>query len=245
MADDAGDAGPDASPLLGAPGGKVTGYGYVEFDGTQSDGLIAVQTTLTVPATPPASGTLFLWPGISPTWGAASYDPIGDGVLQPVLTWGNSCAPGSQPTAYSTWWVSAQYVNTLGNDPGFMGCKGGSVMPVAVGDNLVMTMTLAGTVWKQTVHDVEQAKTVAFDMDLMGQAQGEVEWVIEEYSSAPVSDVVFHDTTITFDHGDASLCKLVRRGTNDFVSTPVPSSDGKTCFIQEIVLRAMGIPADE
>jgi hypothetical protein len=242
---DGADESPDVEPLMEAPGGNITGYGFVEFDGTKSDGVIAVQTTLTVPSEPPPSGTLFLWPGIQPTWGASSFNPIGNGVLQPVLTWGNSCAPGTQPKAYSTWWVSAQYVNTYGSPPGYMGCYGGPVMSVAVGDTLVMTMTLAGTAWKQTVRDTQRGTEVSFDEDLKGQAQGEAEWVIEEYSSAPVSDVLFTDTTITFASGDRSLCKLVRRGIDDFVSTPVASSDGKTCFIEQMILRAKGIPADQ
>jgi hypothetical protein len=30
-------------------------------------------------------------------------------------------------------------------------------------------------------------------------------------------------------------------GENDYVSVPVPSSDGRSCAIQEIILRAQGI----
>jgi len=41
---------------------------------------------------------------------------------------------------------------------------------------------------------------------------------------------------------DAADCKLTMRGQNDFVATPVPSSDGRSCAIQQIILRAQGVP---
>ena len=76
---------------------------------------------------------------------------------------------------------------------------------------------------------------------MMNQAQNLAYFVIEEYSSAPVSEVVFTDTTLTYAAADAADCKLNTRGQNDFVSVPVASSDGRSCAIQEIILRAQGI----
>ena len=51
----------------------------------------------------------------------------------------------------------------------------------------------------------------------------------------------YFGTTITFGAADAADCKLAMRGQNDFVSVPVASSDGRSCAIQAIILRAQGI----
>ena len=228
-----GDAGAQA------PGGQITGYGFVAFTANSKNLMVRLQTTLTVPAEPPASGTLFLWPGLQP--GGANYLPIDNGVLQPVLTWGRSCAPGTQPKAYSTWWISAQYVNSYGKDPGYTGCSGGSVMPVNVGDTLDIDMQLAGQVWNQTVTDVQTGQSVNFSKDMLGQTQNHAYFDIEEYSSAPVSPVVFTNTILTFGAADAADCRLAKRGQTDFVSVPQLSSDSLQCFVQEIILRAKGI----
>jgi hypothetical protein len=201
--------------------------------------IVRLQTKMVVPPEPPPSGTLFLWPGIDPD--GANFDPINNGVLQPVLTWGPSCAPGKQPAAYSTWWISGQYVNTNGSQPGYTGCNGGPIMAVYVGDTLDMDISLSGRVWTQTVKDEQTGASVAYSIDMMNQAQNLAYFVIEEYSSAPVSEVIFTDTTLTFGSSDAGDCKLNMRGQNDFVSVPVASTDGLTCTIQEIILRAKGI----
>ena len=183
---------------------------------------------------------MFLWPGLQPN--GANFQPIDNGVLQPVLTWGPACAPGKQPRAYSTWWISGQYVNTNGKQPGYTDCHGGPIMSVDVGDVLIIDMALDGTIWTQTVTDAETGESVAYSIDMMHQSQNLAYFVIEEYSSAPVSDVVFTDIVITFGAPDAADCKLAMRGQNDFVTVPVPSSDGRSCAIQQITLRAQGVP---
>jgi hypothetical protein len=76
---------------------------------------------------------------------------------------------------------------------------------------------------------------------MMNQAQNLAYFIIEEYSSAPVSEVVFTGTTITFGSPDAGDCKLAMRGQNDYVTVPVPSADGRSCAIQAIILKAQGI----
>jgi hypothetical protein len=234
-----GTTGVDAGPE--APGGTIGAYGSVYFVSNTRTQIVRLQTTMVVPPEPPASGTLFLWPGLEPLSGSAHFSPIGTGVLQPVLTWGSSCAPGVQPRAYSTWWISAQYVNTLGNAAGYMGCYGGPVLAVNVGDELNIDMQLVGTTWNQTVTDVQTSKSVSFSEDLGGQAQNWAMFVIEEYSSAPVSAVTFTDTVITYGAADAADCKLDARGPTDFVSVPVASTDGLKCSIAQIILRAKGI----
>ena len=222
-----------------APGGQVSGYGSVLIAANPNNQIVRLHTKMVVPPEPAPSGTLFLWPGLDPD--GANFKPIDNGVLQPVLTWGSSCAPGTQPRAYSTWWISAQYVNTFGNVSGYTGCSGGSVMSVNVCDTLDMDIQLSGTVWNQTVTDVETNRTVTYSIDMKNQAQNLAYFVIEEYSSAPVSEVIFTDTTITFASADPADCKLNTRGQSDYVSTPVASSDGLTCSISQIILRAQGI----
>jgi len=229
------DAGPEA------PGGTIGDYGSVYFISNTRTQIVRLQTTMIVPPKPAASGTLFLWPGLEPLSGSAHFGPIGTGVLQPVLTWGNSCAPGVQPRAYSTWWISAQYVNTLGSATGYMGCFGGQVMSVNVGDELTIDMQLVGSSWSQTVTDLQTSKSVSFSEDLAEQAQNWAMFVIEEYSSAPVSAITFRDTVITYGAADAADCKLDTRGPTDFVSVPVASADGLKCSVAQIILRAKGI----
>ena len=111
-------------------------------------------------------------------------------------------------------------------------------MSVGVGDLLKIDMALAGTIWTQTVTDTETGQTVTYSLDMMNQAQTLAYFVIEEYSSAPTSDVIFTDNTITYGSADSADCKLTMRGQNDYVSVPVPSSDGRSCAIAEIILRA-------
>ena len=219
-----------------APGGKITGYGTVLFWAKTPAQIVRLQTSMIVPAQPPASGTLFLWPGLQPD--GANFNPINNGVLQPVLTWGPTCAPGNKPRSYSTWWISGQYVNTNGNEPGYTGCNGGAIMSVDVGDVLNIDMALAGTIWTQTVVDAATGQSVSYSLDMKNQAQNLAYFVIEEYSQSPVSDVIFTNITITFAAPDAADCKVSMRGQTDYVSVPVPSSDGRTCFIQQINLRA-------
>jgi hypothetical protein len=91
------------------------------------------------------------------------------------------------------------------------------------------------------VTDQQTGEKVSYSIDMLGQAQNLAYFVIEEYSSAPVSEVIFTDTTLTFATADAADCKLTARGQTDYVSVPVPSSDGLTCSIAEIILRAEGI----
>ena len=222
-----------------APGGTVSGNGTVRIWAKSPHQIVRLQTKLVVPPTPPASGTLFLWPGLQPD--GVNFDPIDNGVLQPVLTWGSSCAPGKEPRSYSTWWISGQYVNTNGQVSGYTGCDGGAIMSVNVCDTLDIDMALSGSTWTQTVIDEQTAQTVTYSIDMKDQAQNLAYFVIEEYSSAPVSEVIFTDTILTFDSSDATDCKVSERGQTDFVSSPAASGDGLQCSIPQIILRASGI----
>ena len=55
--------------------------------------VLSFKTTLQVPKPPTQRQTLFIWPGLQSRDGAADPGRVGNGVLQPVLTWGGSCAP--------------------------------------------------------------------------------------------------------------------------------------------------------
>ena len=75
----------------------TSGVVYQAVVGSQ---LVGLSTQLAVPSEPAKRGTLFLWPGVQPDTGALNYLPISNGVLQPVLTWGPSCAPGHRRFRY-------------------------------------------------------------------------------------------------------------------------------------------------
>jgi hypothetical protein len=213
----------------------LSGY-YVLVDSPNE--ITAVETTLRVPAEPPATGTLFEWPGLDPDDGP-TYDPIENGVLQPVLTWGPSCAPGKQPANYSTWWISAQYVNTVGNDPGYTGCHGGPIMSVNVGDSLVERLTLTGQKWTDVVTDEQTGKSVSFTIDMRGQQQQILYFQSEGYGQNPVGAVVYTDTSFTFSAAPEYGCDLLMNGTEDsrdVYSKPTLTNNGLTCTIAKIVL---------
>lgn len=223
--------------------GNVSGYGTVEFQASTSTQIVELQTTLTVPTMPTSSGTLFLWPGLQPLAGGQNFNPIGEGVLQPVLTWGRSCAPNS-PTNPTGWWISAQYVNTYGYSQGHTGCSGGPSIDVQVGDPLDITMSLKGTVWSQLVLDRQSGQTATYDIDMSGQAQDWAIFRIEQpTSTTPASDVVFTSTRLTFAAADPMACQPTVRGANDYVASPQASLDGTQCCVSRIILRAQGVPA--
>jgi hypothetical protein len=221
---------------------SVSGYGSVQFQSSTQTQITELRTTLAVPAKPPPSGTLFLWPGLQPLPNGKNYNPIGNGVLQPVLTWGSTCAMGA-PDNYTTWWISGQYVNTFSLTASYSGCNGGPGMDVNVDELLDIDMVLSGTVWKQTITDRQTSKTVDFSMDLMNQAQNWAIFDIEADGSEPVSDVIFTATTITRADADAAGCEASTRGQTDYFAAPRISSDGKKCCVSKIILRGQGVTA--
>ena len=249
-------SGTDADPCAGgttyadSTSGKATlnSYGWVRLAVTSNNKIVAFDTTMVVPETPAPSGTLFLWPGLQPVTGGANYSVLDNGVLQPVLTWGPTCAPHSPAQSYKSWWISGQYVNTnisssSPNYDAYHDCHGGPGMNVAVGDVLDMHFALDGTEWTQTVTNRSNSQSVSYTIDILGQAQGSAEFVIEEYSSTPVSDVVFTSSVITFASAAKSACQGVQRGTNDYFTAPRASADGLRCCIGKVTLRAEGVAA--
>jgi hypothetical protein len=231
-------------PASDAPGVTASSeYAAVKWSISTTTELVGLWTTMTVPALPNGtSGTLYVWPGIQPLGGSKNFYPLGNGILQPVLSVGPTCAPGA-PNDYASWWISGQYVNVSGAI-GMGGCLGGNGMDVAVGEQLDIAMTLSGTVWTQLVTDRHTGKSVKFDMDLMGQSQNWATLAIEQPTALkPSSDAVFTSTRLEFADPDMAGCQPSQHGPNDYFSTPVASQDGKNCCVSRVILRQQGVPA--
>jgi len=197
-------------------------------------------TTLHVPKQPSSRSTLFIWPGLQHSGGA---DPgrIGNGVLQPVLTWGPSCARSAPPSAssYSSWWVSAMYVNVSTSAAGPTGCAGGDSMDVAVGDRLLMDFFVKDKEWTQEVTNLTNMKKIDFTIDLKGQDQNWVIWDIEVPSQArPAEDTIFEKSVLTFTEPVKS-CQPTSAAEVDYFSAPVKSPDGMSCCFEKMVLKQM------
>lgn len=220
---------------------KASGFGFMQLQLSRTNQIIALRTILTVPALPATQGTLFLSPGLQP--GGVNFEPIDNGVLEPVLTWGSSCAPGAPAPPSTAWWISAQYVNTYGNQTGYTGCQGGAGANVEVGDPLSIHFVLNGTVWHQSIENLRDGTALGFDLDMQGQAQNFAHFWLNPVAAKPVEDAVFSATTVTFAEPEPSACQPIQRGENDFFSDPRPSADGTECSIDRIVLRAEGVPA--
>jgi uncharacterized protein (TIGR03437 family) len=238
----------------------LTAYGTTpsEYDGPNKpvyqaslyvgppNSVTRLQTTLTVPPLPPVPSTrgavLFLWPGLDPATNSTNFLPINNGVLQPVLTYGYSCAPAAQPTPeFSSWWISGQYVNTYGNDPAHKGCYSGDSMLVNPGDVLMIDIALDSStgIWKQTVTDSNTNRSVSFSIDMDGQGQNWIYFAIEVWYDAWINTpVVFSNTTLTFQSSDtAGWCGPNWGKSNAYILTPpAPQNSGMQCFIGSIVL---------
>ena len=260
-ADAAGDRASDAtaadddaaSPCSGgqalsasdAPGVMAsTEYAAVKWIVAGTTQLVGLWTTLIVPAKPAGmSGTLYVWPGIQPFSDSQNLNPIGNGILQSVLSVGPTCAPGA-PNDYASWWISGEYVNVSSGAAGASGCVGGAGMDAAVGARLDIAMTLSGTVWTQVVADRDTGKSVDFPMDLKGQGQNWATLAIEEASGVPpVSDVVFTATRLQFAASSPASCQPSQHGPTDYFATPYVSKDGQTCCVSRVILRAKGVTA--
>ncbi len=245
--DDAGSpcAGGQALSASDAPGVMAsTEYAAVKWIVASTTQLVGLWTTMLVPAKPAAtSGTLYVWPGIQPFSYSQNLNPIGNGILQPVLSIGGTCAPGA-PNDYTSWWISGQYVNTSSSAGGPTGCLGGPGIDVAVADQLDIAMTLSGTVWTQVIADRQSGKSVQFPMDLKGQGQNWVTLAIEQPTSLkPISDAVFTATKLQFAAASPTSCQPSQHGPTDYFATPYVSTDGKTCCISRVILRADGVAA--
>jgi hypothetical protein len=214
-------------------------YAAVKYVTAASNPILSLKTTILVPKTPTARQTLFIWPALQNRGGA---DPgrIGNGILQPVLTWGGSCAPKSPRDVYSAWWMSAMYVNVSSSAAGATGCAGGDFMTTEVGDLLEIEIFGKGNDWTQSVLDLRTMQKVDFTIDLKGQVQNWATWAVEVPSGEtikPADDTVFTQNVLTFQMPVTS-CQPSQAGSADYFSAPVLSSDGLHCCYDKIILRA-------
>jgi hypothetical protein len=194
--------------------------------------VLSFKTTLQVPKPPTQRQTLFIWPGLQSRDGAADPNRVGNGVLQPVLTWGPSCAPEAPPDPYAGWWIAGMYVK--------FGCEGGDYLTTELGDLLEIDMFLKDEKWETTIRNVMQDKTVDFTMDLQGQVQNEVMWLTEVpdgSSIRPVDDVIWTQNVLTFKEPEET-CQPNRIGSNDYFSAPTLSPDGLHCCWDKIIMRS-------
>jgi hypothetical protein len=223
--------------------GRVSGPGLIEYYVDAPNVFTGLRTTLAVPAEPVPSGQIFIWPGIQPTPNGMNLQPIGNGALMSVLTWGRSCASDA-PASSSTWWIAPTYSNLSSSDPQYSGCHAGKVTLAEPKQLLDIDIHLEGTLWVQKVVNRDTMQASDFSLDLKGQAQGRVFFDIElPTSNKPTEDVVFTNTVLAMDMSDPNACQPVIRGMNDFASKPRVSADGKHCCIDRIVLRAAGVMA--
>lgn len=213
-------------------------FAFVQYLVKSPNTIARFQTILTAPKVPTAKSTLFIWPGLQHSSG---NDParIGNGVLQPVLTWGPSCNPkaSGKGSDYKGWWISAMYVNISSAAAGPGGCAGGDAMDVAVGDRMYIDFAVKGTEWTQTVTNLTNMKTVNLTTDLKGQDQTWAIWDIEvPGSSRPLEDTYFEKSVLTFT-SPVTSCQPSSALLDTF-SAPVLSPDGLNCCYDKMTLKA-------
>ncbi|HXW56754.1 MAG TPA: choice-of-anchor D domain-containing protein [Candidatus Cybelea sp.] len=233
-----------STPSVPEPASEL-GYQANFYVAPSDNRYVGLETTLVTPPLPPvptaSAAALFLWPGLDPASESANFNPINNGVIQPVLSWGPSCAPTTQPTPFSSWWISAQYVNVFGNDPGYTGCLSGSSMLVSPGDLLLINLSLDPNtpVWTETVTDTNTNQTVTFSIDLENQGQNWAYWAMEFWYGATINTpVTFTHTTLIFASPDtAGWCASSQGASNFYIYTPpTPQNSATQCFLRSIVL---------
>jgi hypothetical protein len=204
--------------------------------------ILRFETTLKVPALPPKpkseNEVLFLWPGLQPDEKGAHFQPIGNGVLQPVLTYGVSCAPTQQPKAFASWWISAQYVNTLSKHKQYKGCLSGPSMLVKPGDELFIEFKLNATTnnWQQLVRNNTNGKAVMFEHNLGGQEQNYAEFFIESYRASMNTPLVFTNTRIVAKNPVSGNWCHASNDNHSSVAGATVSDNGKVCSIARIAV---------
>ena len=235
-----GKVGMDSDSAPAAPLTVSREYAAVKYQAAVPNQILSLKTTMLVPKTPSSRQTLFIWPGLQSKMGAADPARIGNGVLQPVLTWGGSCAPSAPRDVYGGWWISGMYVNVTTGAAGPTGCAGGDFLSTEVGDLLEIDMSVNGTAWTQTMTDLRTMESVDFTIDLEGQVQNNAMWIIEVPSGEtikPSEDVVFTQSVLTFS-SPVTSCQPSQAGKTDYFSAPVLSPDGLHCCYDKIILRA-------
>jgi hypothetical protein len=103
-------------------------------------------------------------------------------------------------------------------------------------------MSLAGSIWNQTILNVRSGESVAFGIDLRGQEQAYARFKVEPHDGGRAPDVSFQNTTIDFARSDSQNCDLREQGPDDVVMTRVLASDSLSCSIETIMLKSSVAP---
>lgn len=203
--------------------------------------IIGLTTTVTVPPLPAAPSTwlaLAIWPGLQP--GGKNYLPIGNGVLQPVLSF---------TPPYDKWSANVVYANTTtGSFPSSIDGVAygpdevGGKNPITVnpGDVLLERMELNQEtgIWTQTLTNTANNESATLSMDMQGQSQNIAEFAIESGALPFDAPVRFSNTTITLaspDNGD--FCSKSKGAGNAYIHTPpVLDVTKKICTIDTIIV---------
>ncbi|KAI4528654.1 hypothetical protein K525DRAFT_259030 [Schizophyllum commune Loenen D] len=209
-----------------------------------------------IPANDLDGQTLFIWPGIQPgnALNEANGDPagVGNGVLQPVLTYGPSCVPGDHPE--DQWYISGVYVGGGANPDYDVSCFGGDVMEVDPEDLVTCIMELKdGTVstWDQTCINLSNNnQTVTFEKDLGGQLQSWGELIVENPTDQSRTDwtfpAFFYNTELVSDKPmDSSVCIIPETDKAYKSKNSALSQDGLSCTLGGIAIFNPDLPAPE
>ena len=213
---------------------------FVSINRDEQSPIVGLRARMIVPPKPTGSGWLYIWLGLQPQERAERFYPIDNGVLQPVLTFETdtaSCAPGTHPSPSTTWWISAQYVNTVGHYSGYMGCFGGPILSVDPGDVLLLDISLIERTWVQTVIDLTKEKSVTYQINLHGQSQNYANFEIEPYGNFQVADITYEDIEIAFAEPKSLDCSIEPQVGRNTITPRYVISRGQKCYIDQIVLR--------
>jgi len=231
--------------------GCQAGYKGISFYTDTSVQIIDFSMVMSVPPLPPQKkGTLFIWPGLEPLNGV-NYNPVNLGVLQPVLTYGPTCAPNQPPSIqrnpYQSWFISGMYVNTGGHVPGLTDCNGGPVMLVSPGDWLTIDMRLNGTNWIQNITSANTKQSVSFTINLLNQWQNWAILMFENYGNfTPSVAWTINNIHIETSKHDPYLCQgdYIQFEADGRTSCSGLKLSGNSCNIQQCKFKA-GYPLSD
>ena len=255
-------AAPTSDPVPAAPiappAPQVLTNNVLETDGNVSwyeftvtvpapNSIVGLSTTTVVPSLPPvpASSGAYIsyWPGLSPIPNGPNYLPIGNGVMQPIIT---TFAP------FTSWWASSIYDNPTGGTmpeiysgyqsitypqeiDGLTAAGTDSFSPQP-GDAIYESMQFTSDVpssygsWTITITDDTTGESNTLYIDMRGQSQNLAYFAIESwYGMQMGGPVTFKNTTLMF--------ALPDDGTICTAAIGVLDKSGLNCLLNEIVLQ--------
>jgi hypothetical protein len=215
-----------------------------ETDAPIGNGWIYFESRMKVPLVTSPSGVIFAWPGLQPGAGT-TFQPIGNGVLQPVLTFGQGPYPNpNNVSAPGQWWISGQYYGSSSIVPN--GWDGGDVMVVNSGDELKCIIAYdAGTsTWTQTVTNMtaESNPSVSYSLALVTgnppsapQEQNRGLFCLENPNGGSLTQCVsLYDIVMKVAQPDSSLGQDI--AAQPYVTGVSLATDNVTLNIERVVI---------